>query len=275
MVETIENLKKAFCPIHAETESSVSVEDRKDRGSIEKTKAVIEGSLPYCLCPELPLVKEKFTLGSPAISPKTTEIVTDEMALEPITLSHPSMDPKFLKAVDAEFARLSAIPAEEAAEPAAEIEPEVNFMIRVRKVVAEILAQLNKISEKDRFQMEDMKQKYRKSSQESADLQRTLGNAGLIISVVGFGVLLSQFGFKNPADREVMKFLSEQCPHIGGMFTSRYQSSQKEADALSQLMLAEYNAKTSKSQSESSSKQEITSLLDKVLESMKRAAAAN
>jgi hypothetical protein len=268
MVEALKtDLETSFCPFHAEIEQTISIADREDGQSIQKTKKAFEGSLPYCLCPEMPLVKEKFTLASPLNSPAAVET-----SVAPVTLAHPSMDPEFLKAVDTEFARLSAVSTED--EKIAEPEAEANFLIRVRKVVAEILAQLSKVSEKDRFQMEDMKQKYRNSSQEAADLQRTLGNAGLIVSVIGFGVLLSQFGFKNPADREVMKFLSEQCPSIGGMFTSRYQAHQKEADALSQLMLAEYNAKTSKSQSESSSKQEITNLLDKALESMKRAAAS-
>jgi len=183
---------------------------------------------------------------------------------ELVTMNHPAMATENLQAIENEFTRLEANP-----EPG-----EVNFLIKVREVIAGILAQLSEISQSDRSQTERTKLAFKEASNDAANLTRKLGNAGLCIAGIGFAVLLSQFGFKNPADREVMKFLSEQCPNIGGMFTSRYQATQKEADALAQLMLAEYNAKTSKTQSESSSKQEIINLLDKVLESMKRAASA-
>ncbi len=254
--------------------STMTLGAREDKVSIEKTKQIVEETELPSLDSSSPSLAGRVTpggvpLNEVADAPVPMEIEAEdvEMAadpLEPITLSHPAMNPESLKAVDQELARLQENAAPE----------EVNFLIKIREVIGKILAQFSEISEKDRFQTEDMKLKYRKSSQDAADLQRSLGNAGLWIAGIGFAVLLSQFGFKNPADREVMKFLSEQCPNIGGMFTSRYQASQKESDALSSLMLAEYNAKTSKTQSETSSKQEIVSLLDKALESMKRAASA-
>ncbi|MES2274030.1 MAG: hypothetical protein V4487_07550 [Chlamydiota bacterium] len=95
-----------------------------------------------------------------------------------------------------------------------------NFLIKVREVVAKILAQFNRISEKDRIQIDDMKAKYRKASQESANYQKKLGDAGLVISGIGLAILLGQFGFANDADRLIMKFISEQAPNVGGMFTS-------------------------------------------------------
>ncbi len=252
--ETIHKTKEIYgeAPVTlaaSQFEDSPSLEGRVTPGGVPLKE--IEQPVPAA---EVPVAKE--------IDPENSEMAADP--LEPITLSHPAADPEYLRAVDQELGRL-----QEKATP-----EEVNFLIKIREVIGKILAQFSEISEKDRFQMEEMKLKYRRSSQDAADLQRSLGNAGLWIAGIGFAVLLSQFGFKNPADREVMKFLSEQCPNIGGMFTSRYQANQKEADALSQLMLAEYNAKTSKSQSESSSKQEVVNLLDKALESMKRAASA-
>lgn len=152
---------------------------------------------------------------------------------------------------------------------------DVNYMNKLREVIAEILAQFSQIADKDRTQIDDLKKRYQDATKEAAGLTRSLGDMRFYFAAAGFAVYFGQFFFSHQDDRPVVKYIAENVvPQIGGMVTGRYDSHQKKADALAQLVMAEYQAKTSKGQSDASNKQEIVALLDKALDSMKRAASA-
>lgn len=149
-----------------------------------------------------------------------------------------------------------------------------SYLVNIRNSVAQILAQLSRIAEKDRTQIDEMKKKYENSYKLSAGLVKDLGWDGLIISSIA---LVPLFLVTSPHqfDREMgNQFATQFIPSIGRIFTSSKDSDIKKADALSGLIIQEYSAKTSKSQSESGSKQEITSLLEKVVSALKEAARA-
>lgn len=149
---------------------------------------------------------------------------------------------------------------------------EPNYLIKVRILVAQMLEQLNRISEKDRDQVQEMKKKYKEATQEVADQTRALGWNELKFSALTLVSSLTNL-IPNEVDRNILGTLGKDVmPKIGGVFSSNIQSSMKKADAMANLVLQEYSAKTSKSGSDASSKQEIIRLLDEVLQSLKSAA---
>lgn len=174
--------------------------------------------------------------------------------------------------------------SEEAA-PIAPIElpslDDVNFVVRVRELVAQLLAQLSRISENDRKQVETLKKEYRTSAQKAADMQVNMGWSGVAVAALAFAVNLSQFMISNPnvntqrTDREIIQFLAGQIPNAGALFRDRYQAKQMEFGAVRDLRNQEIQMKNSKTQSESGSKQEILQLLTTALQLLKGASDRN
>lgn len=158
---------------------------------------------------------------------------------------------------------------------------DVNFVVRVRELVAQLLAQLSRISENDRKQVETLKKEYRTSAQKAADMQVNMGWSGVAVAALAFAVNLSQFMISNPnintqkADREIIQFLAGQIPTAGNLFRDRYQAKQMEFGAVRDLRNQEIQMKNSKTQSESGSKQEILQLLTTALQLLKGASDRN
>ena len=218
--------------------SPVHVSKREDEETIIKTKSIEIPQLPAATNESL---EGRVTIGKP-IAEQLGEIDSDHFT-----------------AVE------SAIAVEEPVE--------ANYMIRVRSLIASILVQLNTIAEKDRHQIDDMKKNYKKSTLAAATLQRELGSNGLKFSLVALGASFLQFLSPHQSDREIMNiFAREFCPKLGEMFSSGIKSNMDQETALAQLVLNEYSAKTQKGTNDSSNKQELIQILDRVLESRKRAA---
>ena len=150
-----------------------------------------------------------------------------------------------------------------------------NFITRIRTLVSRILSQLSRVGENDRKQIETLKREYRVASRSASDMQIRIGNAAPWIAGVAFTVTVSQFLFKSPDDRGMMKFIGEQVPSVGNLVTSRYTAKQMEFTSIKELRNTEINLKNSKTQSESGSKQEILALFNSTLETQKKASSAS
>lgn len=155
-----------------------------------------------------------------------------------------------------------------------ELASNVNFVARIRMLVFQLLEQTSRISENDRKQLETMKREYRISSNDAAGLTRKIGNAAPWISGVAFVVSLSQFMWTNPDDRGMIKFLADQIPNAGSMFTSRHSARQAELQAISSLRLQEIQIKGSKTGSENFV-QELKQFYTSLLQEFAKASSSN
>ncbi len=153
------------------------------------------------------------------------------------------------------------------------VEPDQNFMVRVQCLVAQILAQLNRIAENDREKIEKLKTKYRNTTLDAANLQRDLGRKGLMFAGIAFAATFLRFASRNEDDMKFAEIFSNQlCPKLGEMFTDSIRGDMTQASGLSSLLLQEYQAKTNKGSSDSANKQEITGMLEKALRLLEAAA---
>lgn len=151
---------------------------------------------------------------------------------------------------------------------------EANYMFQIRSLIAQILVQLNRISQKDRDQIEKLKGEYKKLTQETASLQKQIGTNNLMFSVITLGAAFFQIA-ENPIDRQFAKIFAENvCPRLGEMFASDIQANTTRSMNLANLLLQEYTAKTQKGQADSSNKQEMIQLLDRALNGLSQAARA-
>lgn len=153
-------------------------------------------------------------------------------------------------------------------------EAEPNYINEINALIGKILVQLNRISQKNNLQINDMKIKYKDLTSRSAVLQRELAKHNLMFSFISLGVACFQMA-EDPLDKHVAKMFADNiCPNLGAMFGASIQSNQQKTNALSQLVLYEYQAKTQKGQSDSSSKQELTQTLQRVLDGLTQASRA-
>lgn len=151
---------------------------------------------------------------------------------------------------------------------------EASYAFQIRTLIAKILVQLNRISQKDRDQINKLKIEYKRLTKETAGFQRQLGRNNLFFAVATLGVSLFQIA-ENPVDKNVAKMFAEHvCPKVGEMFGSGIQANTTHSMNLSNLLLQEYQSKSSKGQSDSSNKQELTQMLDRALNGLTQAARA-
>ena len=149
---------------------------------------------------------------------------------------------------------------------------DVNFVTRMRELVGQILAQLSRISENDRTQVETLKREYRTASHNVAEMCIKTGNLAPWVAGISLAISLSQLGNPNP-DKIVELLAGHVVPKGGEFITSRYSAKQAEYSAIQTLSNTEISNKISKTQSES--KNEILQLLNSTLEVLKRASSAN
>jgi hypothetical protein len=156
-----------------------------------------------------------------------------------------------------------------------QFEPEeVNFIIKLREIVAKAFAQQGRLSEKDRIQLDKLKVEFQEATQKGADLLKKVGTAGLIVAFVAMTIFVGQFGFTNQGAAQTMKFASEQTSGVGGLFTNSLSGKQKIADGDAGLALNQLSAEQTKKQAEAGAKQEFSSVLQAALEEQKQASRA-
>lgn len=153
----------------------------------------------------------------------------------------------------------------------------VNFVVRMRQLMLQLLEQFSKISDADRKQVEILKREYRLSAHNAADMQSKIGVAGFWIAAISFATSLSRFMTKNPDDRQVVDFLAQQLGGNGAgtLVTSHYQAKLMEYSSVRDLRNTEINMKNSKTQSESGNKQEFLATFKEILMLMKSASDRN
>ncbi len=230
---------------HASHGSRIHLSAREDQTTIEKTKSLQ--------------------------MPDLTKFSSSVSLAERVSAGAIEESPKSL------LEQLEEIPAEHfaAVEQAItdNVEPDQNFMLKVQVLVAQILAQLNRISENDREKTEKLKTKYRTATLEAANLQRECGKNGLLFAGIVFGTSLLQFASPNADDRSIANIFANQvCEKTGQLFDAGLRADMGQATNLANLLLQEYQAKASKGSSDSSNKQEITGMLEKALRLLESAA---
>lgn len=243
------------CFSNWKSDTTIRLSDREDEETVTKTKS-------------LPMPKT-FPLSNKSLLGRVTEGPIEEIQTSNDPLPIDADIVEQLKEIDPEhFQAVEKAILENA-------QPDTNYMIKIRNLIAQILVQLNKIAEKDRTQIDEMKTKYKNSTLEAANLQRDLGWNGLKFSGVALAASFLQFLSPHQSDREIVNiFAKECCPKLGDMFGSSIQANMHQSNSLANLVLQEYTAKTQKGQSDSSNKQELIGILDKVLQSVKEAARA-
>lgn len=150
-----------------------------------------------------------------------------------------------------------------------------NYLVEVQNLVGLILAQLNRIGEKDRHQMEELKTQYKRCTAESASLQRELGSHNWHFALISFAASFLQFASPHQADREIANIIARECcPKLGDWYGSGINANMNQTTARGSLTLAEYQAKSNKGSSDSGNKQELIDILNKILQSLRDAARA-
>ncbi len=230
--------------------STLLLSEREDQATIRKTQRIpIPGSASS---DPMMTLKGRVTVGKVEEPPISANTIVKELE---------KIEPEHFRAVEEAISQ--------------DVPTETNFMIKVQFLVAKILAQLNRIAEKDRTQTEKLKTDYKNATAKVAELQRELGTHGLKFSLIAFGASFLQFASPHQSDRDIAKiFASELCPKLGEMFGSSLQANMNQSNSLASLFLQEYQAKSSKGANDASNKQEIIGILEKALDSLKQAARA-
>lgn len=169
-----------------------------------------------------------------------------------------AMDPQTLREIDRALDELPSEP---------------NYLIRVQNLIGKILEQFITIAENDRVKKEAQKIEYNKAIKEWGRYTKEMGDRGWRFTWISVIVLAAQFAAPQN-DREIISFLAKEgCNNLSNMFNADTQAKQKQVDALGQLAYSEIQAMMNKGSSDSN-KQEFISLLEKVNDSLRRAAQA-
>lgn len=204
-----------------------------------------------------------------------------------------AMDPEMLRVIDKELGEIQSnrsedVPSEEV-ESTAPLEeqmneivellddlkttpPGPNYWIKIQTVVGKMLAMHIRLAEKERVQKDEQKAKFNKSNKEWGNFQREIGDRGFNFTWIALGVMALQFVAPESDKQFVAYIAKEGCQNIANMLNSDTQSKQQMVRAASELAMAEINAMMNKGSSDSSSKQEQISLLDKTGDAFRRAA---
>lgn len=153
-------------------------------------------------------------------------------------------------------------------------EERFNYIVEIQKLVAQILAELGRISAHDHESIEKMKNKFMDASIKNANLQTDLGKANKYIGIASFALMSVRLFLPNADDKEIINIISNQAPNLAGMYTSGIQSRMQETSAESQLELEKYRTKTAAKQSDGNAKQDVLALLQAVAENQKSASRA-
>lgn len=153
---------------------------------------------------------------------------------------------------------------------------DLNYIARIRNLIAEIMVQLNDIAAKDRKQIEEMEANYKKHTLNSGALQKEIGWNGFVFSIIALSV---SFGTATmPQDyayKEFLNVFASKCiPEGGNLVGAGKQAKMQQETSLASLILQKHSNKTQQGQSESSFKQMIEGMLQEVYRKLAEAARA-
>jgi hypothetical protein len=148
---------------------------------------------------------------------------------------------------------------------------EPNYLIKFIEITERLLKLFIKIHDKERLSKSEEKQKFKEASRKWGELQREIGDRGVNTTYLSLACMTLQFLLpKN--DRIFVDYLAKEgCNNFSQMLNSETQSRQRLVDGISQIAQSELNAMINKGPSDAN-KQELIALLEKAMESVKRAA---
>lgn len=142
---------------------------------------------------------------------------------------------------------------------------EENFMVRLPKVIAMIMASLHESSEKSKSEIHKLEAGIKKSTLSAAELQRGLGWNSLYSA--GFVMATSLLQFlpgANDLDKQVFKvFTDNVAPSLGNIRRYGLEADLSKSNNNLSLLNNKYNMQSTLRQSESGRQQEVTQLLEK------------
>lgn len=155
---------------------------------------------------------------------------------------------------------------------------DVSYLILIQEVVAQVLKQMDRISEKNRLQTEHQKHIYTKANQNWSDDQRTLGNIGwysmaATLGLMSLPILLQGYVNIPEADKPFLDLFTQKGPdNIANMVSSRTQATQQVAKSKGELAMNEMNLSANKSGTDANHKDQMIGLVHRTFEGQTRAA---
>jgi hypothetical protein len=150
-------------------------------------------------------------------------------------------------------------------------QPQGSFVIQLRDLVRELLQLTLQVSERDRHEIERMKEEYHRHSETVADAFRSKGNANLAIAVVSFALQFGSLAFSNEQDQKLVQSVAGQVPNVGSFFTGKTEANQSRSSNLLALINTEYTNKTTEKSSQGNWKQELIQAMQEVLATLRKA----
>ncbi len=222
-----------------EAGGTVHISKCEGRLTIEKTKHL-----------EIP-TPEKGTSPSPEgrVTVEAAGVPSDIELQEMLSEQLPLMDPSTVDALEEQL----DLPPNSAQ----------NYMSRLNGIIAAILAQLQRVSEKDKAKTEQLKKEYKANTLTAVGLQRQLGSSGLKYAFLTFAVSFLQL-LPNETDKSIANVFGNQiCTKLGDMASYGIQGGLTDKNNSAQLLMNDLNNLTNQTQSQSNSKQEMTGVLDR------------
>ncbi len=157
------------------------------------------------------------------------------------------------------------------AESLAENETELNFIYQLKALVAKAYEQQGRLSEKDRLQLDKLKNEYQTSVENSSTLTQKMGKTGLVVAICFSAVFLGQFVL--PANMgglgKAMEYFSNQDKAVSGFFQQNIQAEITRESGKSSLAQTEMTGQQNKRASQDGFKQEMTEPLRLALQALK------
>lgn len=150
-----------------------------------------------------------------------------------------------------------------------------NYLNELREAIALVLAQISRISEKDKAQIEELKKNYTQTYETSAGLTQQIAWNGLLWS--GFALVpLLLLTSGNPLDRDVGTACAREfVPKLGEMWNSHLPAQKARTDGYGAVLNQEWSAKSGKMSSDGNNKDQIINLLNTAINNVKEAARSS
>lgn len=146
-----------------------------------------------------------------------------------------------------------------------------NILMQICELVSKCYVESSNTAEIQRQQLRTLEGDHTDITHESASMMRKKGGTQLLTTLGCAAIFAASLCMPDANAQQITKFLSEQVPHLGTMINQLQDSSIHESSNRAQLCLAEYNHKSSNTQSQTMVLQALNGLLSEVQEIMKRA----
>ncbi|MEN9654505.1 MAG: hypothetical protein RL235_617 [Chlamydiota bacterium] len=150
-----------------------------------------------------------------------------------------------------------------------------NYIRIIHALVDRMIAQFGEMKQSQTEKFNELTKQYKELVAQGAGHQKRLGNAQPLITAFGVALMLSQFKINSDPMKNTVKYLAEQVPSVGNLFTSRIQAAMTTAQSLATLLNTEISGKMSEQQSDAGSRQEVIEFLRNALNTLVQASRAS